>query len=229
MVKKSRQQDNTAWMVREHQSEPTDGALVESIRAGLKEASQALQQGEDERALRWLQQAVEQKRELWQRLRPQVQQLSRRFARYTERKAGLTEDDLQSEAFLKFSRVVCRWDSRRGASFRGWLALVLARYFCDLGRKRCLEQLPDNVEETALDRKPGLAAGTPRTDIEDVVGSLLVGDPRRELKIGVFKRYWFEQWTLAELAEQLTVSVGCIHRWLTEVKEAFADSFSAEQ
>ena len=68
--------------------------LAESISARLKETHEALQRGEDERAVRCLQEAVSLKRQLWARLEPLVRSTAARFARYAERQAGMTEGDL---------------------------------------------------------------------------------------------------------------------------------------
>lgn len=205
---------------------PSAEKLVEQMREHLAEAVQALSRGEDEVALTRLQVVQEIKHQLWLDLMPRVRVLARRLALFTRRKAGLTEDDLVGEAYVKFLKVLRCWDAGRGASVTGWVLFTLSRYFIQLGRAGRWVRVED------LDRLeaacPTRGASLPcRVELDDIIDRLLPDDPQRQRKQQVFRMYWFEGWTMPDLARQESVSVSTIHHWLTQIGTAFAELYLA--
>lgn len=205
----------------------SDQEMAESIRLNLESAAGELQAGDHERAVQSLQRAIQLKHQLWERLEPQARMLARRFAPYADRRASLTEGDLVSEAFLKYTRVVSRWDSGRGGSVWAWMKIILVRHFCTLGRRRRREKPHGNLDALPCERGVGSSTGrASRHEIEDMVDSLLAGDPQREQKFLAFKCYWFEGHTLMEVAGRVNVSLGVVHKWLTRLNSALGELFT---
>jgi DNA-directed RNA polymerase specialized sigma24 family protein len=98
--------------------------------------------------------------------------------------------------------------------------LVLGRFFIQLGRKRREEPREDLVEQAEGRNCDGGALAS--VEVNDILGTLLRGDPLRERKVRAFTGYWLERRTQLELAEAFGVSVSTIHRWLGQVREAFS-------
>lgn len=201
----------------------TDAALATAIRSHLAAAALALKKGDDEGALKLLKEATTLKHELWARLEHPVRQAARRYAAFRLRRAGLDADDLVNESLFKFRKVIGRYDPDRGVPVRSWVLFVLGRFFIQLGRKR-REQPRDDLVAQALRCSCHPAGALARVEVNDVLSTLLRGDPFREQKIQAFTGYWLERQTHLELAGQFGVSVSSIHRWLRQVRGAFSNA-----
>lgn len=198
--------------------------LLLTMRARVAEAREALAEADEEKALALLQQALAMKHRLWEDLTPRVRVLARKFAPYTRRKAGLSEDDLAQEAYFKFVKVIRLWDPARGVSVPGWVLFSLGRHFIQLGRAGRLVSTEDIERLVPTARRRTMPC---RLEFEDLIERLLPNDRRRARKRRLFRRYWFEGWNMSELARQEKVAVSTIHKWLGQTGAAFAELFVA--
>lgn len=212
----------------EQPAEATEEELLLNLRAKLLKGRQALLDDHEEQAVPLLQAALALKEQLWSRLTPKVQMLARRFAPYTQRHAGLNEEDLLQEGYFKFRQVIRLWDASRGINVTGWVLFSLGRHFIQLGRKgkRTWQQDVNLLDHRGRGRVSSLFC---RMEIEDVLETLHEQDARRDHKLRSFRRYWFEGWTMMELARQEEVSVSTMHKWLGQTGAAFAEKFTGRE
>jgi RNA polymerase sigma factor (sigma-70 family) len=163
---------------------------------------------------------------LWQQLEPQLRALVRGFVRYV-RGACLDEDDLMQEAYLKFHRVLSRYDPERGVRLRSWLKTVLTHLFIQFGRRRV------ELARVALENVAVAAAsadlGEELAWVERVLATLLPDDPQRVRKLAVFKQHVFEERTFESLARQEHVAISTVYRWVQSIKTRLARLGAPEQ
>jgi RNA polymerase sigma factor (sigma-70 family) len=162
--------------------------------------------------------------ELWGRLRSGVRR-SVGFRGYA-RTTGMTEADLEQEAFMAFAHAVLHFDPAR-ASVRTLVVNAVQNHFRDLARRWRLRQTCSLVEEQvpgSTDGHSGMTAQA-RHDLQEAIWSTLEElDAPLEQRLAFYLRE-LRGWSNNRLAEAFAVSPAATSRWHSQVREQFAVEF----